>query len=101
MIKEQDFTDLANEGIEWDGKEMVDLSKCVLYPVSAKPKGWSWGKLVEVVKATGLIVYATPPGGNMADIPSFPPQTILKPIDLSGRPDGMSWADYIKSIKEQ
>lgn len=30
--------------------------RVILYPTSAKPKGWTWGKLMEVTEATGLLI---------------------------------------------
>lgn len=99
-MEQQKEVDLLEEGIDWKGKDFPDLSKCVLYPVSAKPKGWSWGKLVEVAKATGILVYATGQNGGSPS-PTFSYSSGYIPADLKNKPEGMTLADYIKSIKDK
>lgn len=99
-MEQKNEVDLLEEGIDWKGKDFPDLSKCVLYPASAKPKGWTWGKLVEVAKATGILVYSTGQNGDGVS-PTFSYSSGYIPADLKDKPKDMTWADYIKSTKDK
>lgn len=63
-------------------REATDIGKVVLMTVAAKPKNWSWGKFIEVVRATKMLPINTQQAGLTAmDVQFF------REIDLSNMYD--------------
>ncbi len=71
-------------------REATDIGKVVLMTVAAKPKGWSWGKLIEVVRATKMLPINTQASGlTAADVQFF------REIDLSNMYDILPRINYL------
>lgn len=77
-------------------REATDIGKVVLMTVAAKPKGWSWGKLIEVVRATKMLPINTQTGGlTPADVQFF------REIDLSNLYDILPRINYIMFLVQR
>lgn len=74
-------------------REATDIGKVVLMTVAAKPKGWSWGKLIEVVRATKMLPINTQASGlTAADVQFF------KEIDLSNIYEILPRINYLQFL---
>lgn len=72
-------------------REATDIGKVVLMTVAAKPQGWSWGKLISVVRATKLLPIRTGQQGLTALDVNF-----FKEIDLSNLYDILPRINYLQ-----
>lgn len=72
-------------------REATDIGKVVLMTVAAKPTGWSWGKLISVVRATKLLPIKTGQQGLTALDVNF-----FKEIDLSNLYDILPRINYLQ-----
>ncbi len=71
-------------------REATDIGKVVLMTVAAKPKGWTWGKLIEVVRATKMLPIDTQRNGlTPADVQFF------RDIDLGNMFDILPRVNYL------
>lgn len=91
MIKPQDSSrDLLDQGIDFEPRQVnLQLGRNVEIKC---PEGMSWDKFMGMVNATKLL-----PIWESVDVEEIAPRFIM----ASEKPTGMSWADYIKSIKDK
>lgn len=74
-------------------REATDIGKVVLMTVAAKPRGWTWGKLLSVVRATKMLPINTQQSGlTAADVQFF------RSVDMTSMYDILPRIEYLRHL---
>lgn len=74
-------------------REATDIGKVILMTVAAKPKGWTWGKLIEVVRTTKMLPIDTQASGlTPMDVQFF------RSVDLGNLFDILPRINYLQFL---